>query len=177
MPRIVIKADSILSRYGNMLAAVSDGDARRAFARALNHEGDKGRTQVKRALVQVTGIKYGMIERGMATRRATQTSLEYKLEQRGNETNLNLFGARETASGVSAAPWNRRRIFKSSFIIEAYGGKVYLRVGSRRFPIRQLYGPNLAREIIKGAPAEAWEMGARSLQDRVSHELARMLKS
>jgi ParB/Sulfiredoxin domain len=32
-------------------------------AKTLNHEGDKGRTQVKRALVKQSGIKYGAIDR------------------------------------------------------------------------------------------------------------------
>jgi hypothetical protein len=52
-----------LARYGNALAALGEGQARTALSQALNHEGDKGRTQVKRALVKQTGIKYGAIDR------------------------------------------------------------------------------------------------------------------
>jgi hypothetical protein len=35
---------------------LGEGQARTALSRALNHEGNKGRTQVKRALVKQTGI-------------------------------------------------------------------------------------------------------------------------
>ena len=48
---IISAQDQVLARYGNSLAALGEGRARTALSRALNHEGDKGRTQVKRALV------------------------------------------------------------------------------------------------------------------------------
>jgi len=59
--------DQVLARYGNVLAALGEGQARKALSRALNHEGDKGRTQIKRALAKQTGIKYGAVDKAMAT--------------------------------------------------------------------------------------------------------------
>ena len=47
---IISAHDQVLARYGNQLAALGEGQARTALSRALNHEGDKGRTQVKRTL-------------------------------------------------------------------------------------------------------------------------------
>ena len=45
--RLTINAkDQALMRFGNQLAALSRGQAAVAMSRALNHEGDKGRTQV-----------------------------------------------------------------------------------------------------------------------------------
>ena len=58
---IISAQDQVLARYGNALAALGEGQACTALSQALNHEGDKGRTQVKRALVKQTGIKYGAI--------------------------------------------------------------------------------------------------------------------
>ena len=52
MQLIIDAQDQVLARYGNQLAALGEGQARTAMARALNHEGDKGRTQAKRALVK-----------------------------------------------------------------------------------------------------------------------------
>ena len=172
-----ITTDSILSRYANQIAYLSDGQIKQSFARALNHEGDKGRTQVKRVLVTSTGIKYSLINQALSTHRANRNSLEYRLEFDGDETNLNLFGARQTKKGVSAAPWNVRRIFPHTFMIGAYGGKVYSRVGPKRFPIQGKYGPNLAREVVKGEPAAAWQIVGPGLADRVGHEISRFLKS
>jgi hypothetical protein len=177
----IIESGVSLERYANQLIALGDGKTRVAMARALNHEGDKGRTAVKRELVSATGIKYSLINRGMSTIRANQNNLEYTLKQKGNETNIKLFGAIQRKSGVSAAPWNVRRIFRSkdgkrgSFVNKGAGNNVYIREGSGRYPIRQLFGPNIAREIVKGSPEAAWEQVPRTLADRVSHELGRML--
>mgnify|MGYP001157630480 CR=1 FL=1 len=172
-----ITTDSVLSRYANRIAYLSDGQVKQVFSRALNHEGDKGRTQVKRSLVTVTGIKYSLIDRALSTKRANRNSLEYRLDFDGEETNLNLFKARQTKKGVSAAPWNVRRIFSHTFMIGAFGGKVYRRVGAPRFPIKAVYGPNLAREVIKGEPAAAWRIVGPGLADRIGHEISRFLKS
>lgn len=184
--------DQVLIRYGNRLGALGD-KAPVVLARALNHEGAKGFTQVKRILVKQTGIRYGMISRAVQAKRATRVSLVYEIEATGNETNLNLFGAVQRKKGVSARPWNVRRMFPHSFIIQRYGGKAYLRVGSAsaatadklaeygikrtsRFPIRQVYGPNIAREIVKDDSRAAFEAIAPKLVDRVGHEISRELK-
>lgn len=171
----VMMPDNILSRYSAKVSRLSDGEARRAFAAAVNHEGDKGRTQVKRALVRQTGVKYNSIEQGMRTLRAHPNSLAYQLEQSGNETNISEFGAKATGKGVSASPWNKRRVFTSSFRVEKAGGKVFLRIGKSRYPIKQIYGPNIAREIIKDESGETWESTGSQLSDRVGHELNRIL--
>ena len=86
MQLIISASDEVLARYGNALAALGEGQARTALSRALNHEGDKGRTRVKRALVKQTGIKYGAVDKAMATVRATPATLIYTLKARGDET-------------------------------------------------------------------------------------------
>ena len=42
MQLIISARDQVLARYGNQLAALGEGRARSAMARALDHEGDKG---------------------------------------------------------------------------------------------------------------------------------------
>jgi hypothetical protein len=71
MQLIISARDQVLARYGNQLSALGEGQARTTLSRALNHEGDKGRTQVKRALVKQTGRRYGAVNKAMATTRAT----------------------------------------------------------------------------------------------------------
>jgi hypothetical protein len=91
--RLLINAkDPVLAKFGNQLAALGDSQARIAMSRALNHEGDKGRTQVKRALVKQTGIKYGAVDKAMATIRPTPATLTYRLKAHGDETNIAWFG-------------------------------------------------------------------------------------
>jgi len=172
----VIASGSILSRYADQIAALGDNRALVAIARAFNHEGDKGRTQIKRALVKQTGIKAGAAAKTMKSLRATPTRLAYTIIQDGQETNLISFGARQQKSGVSSAPWNVRRVFRDegrgSFIT---GGKVYIRDGSPSYPIRPLAGPNLAREIVKDEARAEWDRVPVALADRIGHELRWMM--
>ena len=100
MQLIITVRDQVLTRYGNQLAALGEGQARTALSRALNHEGDKGRTQVKRALVKQTGIKYGAVDKAMATVRSTPATLTYTLKARGDETNVAWFGGVQRRKGV-----------------------------------------------------------------------------
>lgn len=171
----ISQADQVLTRFGNQLAALGDGQARVIMSRSLNHEGEKGRTQVKRALVRQTGIKYGLIDKAMKTIYSTPASLTYTLEARGEETNLNLFGAKQGKRGVSAAPWNRRRVFPHTFMVDRYGGKVFVRTGKARFPIKPLFGPNIAREIVKDESEQAFRAGSANIVERIAHEIARLL--
>lgn len=166
--------DTILGRYHNQLLALGD-KATIAMRDTLNREGDKGRTQIKRALVLVTGIKYGLLNRGFVTLRARRDRLAYEMRQRGDETNLNLFGAVQRQKGVSARPWNVRRMFQGVFIIGQYGRKVFRRKGKSRFPVEQLWGPNLAREIVKGEPADHFRAISFRLADTLAKQIARHL--
>lgn len=176
MAKIIITADGVYKRYGKALNTISNRDARRIFSRALNKGGDQGRTQVKRSLVSQTGIKYGMINKAVKTVRAHPNKLEYSLIADGTETNLNLFGARQRKKGVSAAPWKKRRIFKSTFIVPGYEGRVFKRAGKERGPLEPLFGPNIAREVVKDKTKAAWQAVAPFVMNRVEHELMRLFK-
>ncbi|MGA8156830.1 MAG: hypothetical protein WB822_11620 [Rhodoplanes sp.] len=68
MQLIISARDQVLA---NALAALGEGRARTALSHTPNHEGGKGRTQVKRALVKQTGIKQGVVDKVIATIRAT----------------------------------------------------------------------------------------------------------
>jgi hypothetical protein len=174
MQLIISARDQVLAKYGNQLAALGDRNARTAMSRALNHEGNKGRTQVKRALVKQTGIKYGAVDKAMTTIRSMPTTLTYTLKAKGEETNIAWFSGVQRGKGVSAAPWNKRRIFAHSFIVPRFG-RAYIRTSKSRLPIRGLYGPNLARELVKDSSAAAWQRGVGNIVARIGHEIGRML--
>ncbi|MGJ4927486.1 hypothetical protein ACQR1K_10095 [Bradyrhizobium sp. HKCCYLRH3095] len=173
--RLLINAkDQVLAKFGNQLAALGGGQARAAMSRALNHEGDKGRTQVKRALSKQTGIKYGAIDKAVATIRSMPATLTYRLKARGEETNIAWFGGIQRVKGVSAAPWNKRRVFKHTFIISRFS-RAFVRTSKQRLPIRWLYGPNIGRELVKDTSVAAWQGGVAALVNRIGHEIGRML--
>jgi hypothetical protein len=96
--------------------------------------------------------------------------------RKGEETNIALFGARQGKRGVSAAPWGRRRVFKSTFMIGRYGGNVFRRRGPQRLPLKGVYGPNIARELLKDETRAAFEAMLPGIADRVGHELRQALR-
>lgn len=174
MTQVVIVGDKIAERFGRTLQYVADRDAAIVFSRALNHGGNKARTQVWRSLAAQTGIKYGNIKKVVRTIPATPARLAYTLEASGEETNIGLFGAKQGKRGVSAAPWGKRRVFKKTFIVPAYGGKVYKRQGQARGPLDPLWGPNIGRELVKSPTVDKWQLAQQFVAQRVGHELKRL---
>lgn len=172
--QVVIVGDKIAERFGRTLQYVADRDAKRIFMRALNRGGDQGRTAVRRSLVSQTGIKYGLINRAVFNTRATPADLSYSLIAKGSETNIGLFNARQAKKGVSAAPWRKRRIFKGTFIVGAYAGKVFKRTSEKRGPLEPLWGPNIAREIVREPTIGEWQKVGPFVLNRVEHELTRL---
>ena len=73
----------------------------------------------------------------------------------------------QRGKGVSAAPWNKRRIFAHSFIVPKFN-RAYVRTSKSRLPIRGLYGPNLARELVKDSSAAAWQRGVANIVARTA---------
>lgn len=185
--QVVIRADEHLARYANQLGALGAGQAARIMSMALNQEGDKGRTRVRRALMEQTGIRSHQIRKVLRTKRAGPGHLAYELEAKGDETNISMFGLKVTwhegsAMGqirkmqtVSAAPWNTRRVFPGVFSIPQFGNKVFKRWGKERFPLKAVYGPNLAREIVKAQSRTEFGTIAPKVGVRVGHLLGLVL--
>lgn len=152
-----------------------------AIRRAINWTGDKARTQVVRQLAKQTGAKYGAVRRATLTKRANYGNLAYRIIAFGGFLSLKEFGARQRRDGVSAAPWGKRTVFRHAFISSAMGGHVFVRelvAGKRvgRLPVRQLWGPAIPREMLRGETKEAFSKTVEaSLEPRLEHELLALL--
>jgi hypothetical protein len=185
--RVVIRADEHLAKYQNQLGALGSGQAARIMAMALNREGDKGRTRVRRALMEQTGIRSHMLTKAIRTKRAGPGRLAYEIVAEGKETNISMFGLKVTwhegstmgqirmLQTVSAAPWNVRRVFPGVFSIKRFDNKVFKREGKGRFPLKAVYGPNLAREIAKAQSLTQFETIAPKVGDEVGRLLGLVL--
>lgn len=146
-----------------------------ATSRALNRTIDRARTDVTRALVSQTGLKYGRVRKATSVLRSSATSLSAELRARDGYTSLKDFAPRKTKRGVSAAPWGRRQVFDGSFIVKLYGGHVYKREGRGRFPIQKLYGPAIPNEMVMGQSRQAfYRVVETELPKRLDHELGRL---
>jgi hypothetical protein len=128
-----------------------------ALRRAINHTGDKARTQISRVLVKQTGLKYGKVRQALRTAPASNAMLVYRIIATGGYTSLKEFGARQTKRGVSAAPWGKRHLFPHAFIAPSLGGHVFIRTGKGRSPIHKLWGPAIPAEMVKAESKAAFE--------------------
>lgn len=168
--RELVKLEEAFRRIGNQ--------APHAIRRALNHTGDKTTTQVKRALAKQTGAKYGAIGKALRVERANYGSLAYVIHASGGAMSLKEFGPNQTARGVSAAPWNKRRVFPHTFgpRIAKLGGHVYVRTSPKRFPIKKLWGPIIPNEMVKDQSAAAFYATVQAeLPARLEHEIGAIL--
>ncbi len=149
-----------LTHFGRALAALGDETkARTAMRRAINKTSARAYTQVKRAVAkqvgapQATVIKYGELQRIPAM----GSSLSSRIVSAGGYLPLKHFGARRTKRGVSAAPWGKRRVFRSTFFVTKLGGQVFKRLPGQRDGIEKLWGPAIPRELVQGESAAAFE--------------------
>jgi hypothetical protein len=136
----------------------------------LSDGGDKVRTKVRKALKTQTNVKkYGTItSRVQGARRG----LSYVITGEGKGLPIDEFPVSAPGS-VSASPWGVMRKFKRSFV---RAGKFVARLSSKRFPVRRLYGPSIAKEIVKDQSLAAFEAGVRTdIVPEIDKRLARLL--
>ncbi len=174
--RVSVTLDAAVARYADRIAAVP-ARARGAMAEGLNEGGDLERTQVRRALRQQTGVtKAGTITKHTGTKRASVGNLEYTITGLGKGLPIKEFPVSAgVGAPVTARPWRVAHRFERSFQTSAKG-LLRARRGSSRFPIRALYGPSVAKEIVKDETAEEFNANAGHRVERaVIKRLGRML--
>ena len=186
---VTLDATSI-ARLGNRIGAAGK-NAPLALARAINHTGDKAKTQMTRALVLQTGLKRRTIVKALRVSKAGSGGLTYTIRSSGGNVGLKHFGARETRAGVSAAPWSRRSVYDHTFMKAGWwprrvtkgnwNGQVFERAGTRtnsgmdRF-VKVKSGLFIPKEMVEGASAAAFSSAVASdLPGRLEHELGRLI--
>lgn len=160
--RLGLRADGRLTEITVPLEALADGRWRNRAREGLNQGGDKVRTKVRRALKDQTGVRrYGTIVEKTDSVRAG-AALEYRILGKGKGLPIREFRvSARTGSGVNASPWNVARTFKRSFKTKARG-LLKARLGAERFPIRSLYGPAIAKEIVKDRSVATFQQAVRT---------------
>ena len=184
----MLSAATLLAAPGRLERALHDG---------VRAAGDKTRTVVRKSLHQQMGTKrYGTIV--AATRSFIPGLMTYVIEGRGKGLPIIEFPVRGgRAKGrtwhdqprdpagqfgplppsdigfVTARPWRVAHNFKRSFV--AADGTYKARLpGSTR--TRKLYGPSVAKEIVKDATLAAFETTApREMEVQIVRRLARIV--
>ena len=154
---IIRDLDQTRVHFEAAIHRVGERDAKRAFNRALNSEGGKLRTVVRRSLRKQTGAKAGLINKQTKSIRSTFKNMAYIIRARGGYLGLSHFGARQFSYGVRAKPYGRTQKFKSAFIVGSMGGNVFVRTSAARFPIKKMFGPAIPKEMVKDETEQAFK--------------------
>lgn len=122
--------------------------------------GPEATGHMKRVLPSQTGLKFKTINAALKGKMAGSS---YVIRSKGGDIRLKFFNARETARGVTAAPWNSRRLYPATFIKSGWwpnrkapiaGGNVLRRVGKSKYPVEQVRsGLFIPNEMVIGKSA------------------------
>lgn len=128
------------------------------MARGLNDGGKVVFTQVRRALKTQMGLlSYGTVVKATDDIPASPSRLIYSMSGRGKGLPIRDFPVAANAGGpVTASPWGVPRTFERSFVTSKRG-LLRARRGTAREPIRPLFGPSPAKEIVKDQALATFE--------------------
>lgn len=182
-------ADDEIARFGNMLGALSEGDARKAMARAINRVTRTVEGRVVRAIARQSSIPVKIARRAIRSRMAAQKGLGPlygTVSAIGAPLSLKHFRATQFGYGVRAKIWGKSTRFPGTFIWagtyrsgKAVGnGHVFARTSKKSFPIELQVGPSVPEEMVKGESEKVFDQTVRTmLPARAMHEISRLLKA
>lgn len=193
-----------LVRFHDAVKALGEPKARVAYSRAINRVGRTVGNEAGRALADQTGLPRSTGKRAVTRKvdRSSAATLTYTIHGKGGDISLRYFKPRETRKGVTAAPWNKRQLFPSTFMRagwwpdrvakpnwnkqvferltkSGYGtarvnGKL-VRKGTKFRKVKS--GLFIPHELVTGQVAAAWQAGGRTrLQPRIEHEIRHMTR-
>ena len=122
----------------------------KALVTSLNKVGAEVVTQAKRELKDATGLKAGVVAKGMKKDKARRGDETYTINIKSRYKNVIEFGARQTKKGVSAKVWSKRRVYKGAFIGSGRNSGKQLVFGKskrKKNKLKALHGASLPREF------------------------------
>jgi len=123
---------------------------------ALNRTGGSVRSVAVKEVARESGIKQKDVRGAVKLDKARKGGpLRAEIQGRGRPLNLIRFAARQLKKGVSAKPWNKKRVYGRGAFIDNDGRTVFKRTGAGRLPIRGMYGASIATELVRDAVAAA----------------------
>ena len=175
--RVTIDTRKIFD-LGKAFAAIGRSARSDTLARPLNEAGDRLSPKIKDKLQKWTGLRRtGVVLHSMSKHRASGGHLSYAIKVQSGwfaVTQVN-FGASwsQSSAGVSHGAWQGGNTERGTFI---RGGVAYRRPSSDRYPLKVIYGSNVARELERHA-SEVRVMQHQTLKahyiPRVYHHIGR----
>jgi len=164
-----------------------------AVARGLNRTAMSERTVMARAVATDMGIKVGDAKSAIVVDKATAAKLTARLSSRGKRMPLINFRAtgpfpsRGRGQGVAyTARGGRQRIANAFLAVVTRAGDdgehaghrgVFIRLGKKRLPIKQLYGPSIAHvfsQLLPVGEARRNEVLTTNVGHEIQFELSRL---
>ncbi len=145
-----VKVNSNFKKALRDIGNVPKKYVQKAMVTALNKVGAEVFTQAKRELKDATGLKIGVVAKGLAKDKARRGDETYTIRIKSRYKNVIEFGARQTKKGVSAKVWGKRRVYKHAFIASGKNSGKQLVFGKTRGnpkKLKALHGPSLPREF------------------------------
>ena len=122
----------------------------KALVTSLNKIGAEVFTQAQRELKDATGLKVGVVAKGLKKDKARRNDKTYTIKIKSRYKNVIEFGARQTKKGVSAKVWGKRKVYRGTFIGSGRNsGKQLVFKKRKNAPkrIEALHGASLLREF------------------------------
>ena len=145
-----IKVKSNMDKAMRGLWNVKTKYIQKALVTSLNKIGAEVFTQAKRELKDATGLKVGVVAKGLKKDKARRGDEEYTIRIKSKYLNLIEFNARQTKKGVSAKVWGKRKAYRGAFIGSGRNSGKQLVFKKRKDDpkrIEALHGASLPREF------------------------------
>ena len=145
-----VKVKSNMDRAMRGLWNVKTKYIQKALVTSLNKIGAEVFTQAKRELKDATGLKVGVVAKGLKKDKARRGDETYTINIKSRYKNVIEFGARQTKKGVSAKVWGKRRVYKGAFIGSGRNSGKQLVFGKskrKKNKLKALHGASLPREF------------------------------
>lgn len=152
---------------------------KKATARSLNRAIKAAQTFMSRSMAKDTGLKVADVKAGFTLRQAYPENLSASLRAGGTRMPLVLFNAkgpepsRGRKVGVTYKLRGEGTTLPSAFIATMTSGHrgVFLRIGTGRLPIRELFGPSLGL-VFQHFMADGQQVALDAFDKNFTHEFA-----
>jgi hypothetical protein len=165
---------SELAQLGRVFQRIPAEIKARAFNRAMGRMRDMARTRVVRQSAERTDLPPSIV-RAITTAKVVGGGAALEIAERSGWIALSRLNAKQNSKGVAV---RGRGSIRHAFKLKSGSGAVMIREGDERYPIKELFGPNPAHDIVNN-PDEFLPILVELIEDhlapRVLHEIERLL--
>jgi hypothetical protein len=165
---------SELAQLGRVFQRLPAELKARAFSRAMGRMRDMARTRVVKRSAERTDLPPSIV-RAITTAKLVGGGAAIEIAERSGWIALSRLNAKQNSKGVAV---RGRGSIRHAFILKSGSKAVMIREGDERYPIKELFGPNPAHDIVNNEDVflkVLVDLIEDHLAPRVLHEIERLL--